>query len=546
MNINNNHNIISDLFSLKETSFERLNSKKYENEFRTFLYSLNTNDNSNSELLEQYLVAPVETISKNAFDLIKPNLNVNAYMILKEKNLSNLSKRFSIYFRQFEKYYNDFNFFGLTVSDFSVIDKDENYCQSVLLSKLTDYKLINKKLNKIYIQQLELQQIKRGNVKEYMSDITYSFMSKRKVKSDQYLSNKFISVKSENGDIEEKTLLELQDLSKKNKMNELSVIKNYVSSLINDGTYGFRFITVTNTPDELPRSFNSSDKTHWNGISTPSDNAKQLQKRWRNIQAYANKNDIPLVGVWCREPHKKGGIHQHLLVITKLDFLEKDQFVKKMTKNQTNSKLGLYKQSKNKILSSSKITLEQMFLKTFGYTNRSCKIDVLTGGKNLNVLNYITKYIMKTIDLKDYNGTNLKDDQTSFNKISFHRSVWSYRAYGFFGFKNALGKWRFLRKVNNNISRFSFSFDENSIISKALELVKNNDYSNFMKLSDHFDFVSTRTFTKHGEKNTTKYAIIENDITYVYSDFVLDDFDLLKTIQVFKYLDFQKYQVYTK
>jgi hypothetical protein len=519
--------------------------KKYTNQeiterFKKYLFSFDQDDNTKSEFLNILLEKPSNEISKGVFNLYKPNLDINPVDILRQNKLLQTAKCFSFWFRQFDEIDFDFNFFGLTVTDFKPRDDKEEYCQKVLINKLTCYKLINSKLTKIYRQQLELQQIKRGNVTEYMSDTGFNVMMDSKKSVDEYLANRFIEFGKER-----KTLLELKDSSKTHKMNELCVLKNHINALVNDASWGCRFITITNKPEELPRAYNSKDKTHWNGVSTPRDNADQLQQRWRNIQSYANRNSIPLIGIWCREPHKKGGLHQHILVFTKKNFLESEKKIKSMTKNQVSNKLGLYRAAKKMIISNDDLTIEKLFLKNFGYTNRSCKIDVLKNNKSQNIVNYITKYIMKTIDVRNYNGTSLDNDDNHIHKISFHRTLWNYRAYGFFGFNNRLGLWRFIRKIEKNKSALTTDILKNSTLEKALTAVRENDYSSFLAVSDGLSFESHSSESSYGEKITKRYGLKDGEIVYVFSESVFEKYDVLEKINIFEYLDFPVYEVMT-
>ena len=527
--------VFKELFEGNQGKSEEITAR-----FNQYLFSFDQDDNTKSEFLNILLEKPSNEITKGIFNLYKPNLDINPVDILRQNKLLQTAKYFSFWFRQFEFIDFDFNFFGLTVDDFRPRDDNEEYCQKVLINKLTCYKLINSKLTKIYRQQLELQQIKRGNVTEYMSETGFNVMMDSKKSVDEYLANRFIEFGKER-----KTLLELKESSKTHKMNELCVIKNHINTLVNDCSWGCRFITITNKPEELPRAYNSKDKTHWNGVSTPRDNADQLQQRWRNIQSYANRNSIPLIGIWCREPHKKGGLHQHILVFTKKDFLESEKTIKAMTKNQVSNKLGLYRAVKKMIISNDDLTIEKLFLKHFGYTNRSCKIDVLKNNKSQNIVNYITKYIMKTIDVRNYNGTSLDNDDNHIHKISFHRTLWNYRAYGFFGFNNSLGLWRFIRKIEKNKSALTTDILKNSTFETALTAVRENDYSSFLAVSEGLNFESHRSESSYGEKITKRYGLKDGETVYVFSESVFEKYDVLEKINIFEYLDFPVYEVET-
>lgn len=489
----------------------------HEQGFEQYLETENSDKTRKSSIVESLLHKPVNEISQSIFDQLKPNLNITSKEILNTKSIKKIANEFCFFFRQFQILTNEecefiedinkFNYYGLTISDFkpSECSCPTNRFYEVALSKMTTPKLVKSKLVRIYKQQLELQQIKTGKVDNCMSDLVYGMMLDDKKAVDEYLSNRFIELGEDR-----RTLLELKDNAKTNRMNELCVIKNHINTLVNDEDWGCRFITITNKPEELPRAYNRNDKTHWNGISTPNDNVKQLQDRWRNIQSYAKRKGIPLIGIWCREPHKKSGVHQHLLIFTKRDFLESDKLIYSMTKNQTKSLLGKYRATKKEILNSDNITLEQMFLNKFGYTNRSCKIDVLTNqGKPQNIVNYITKYIMKTIDLKEYNGTSIaNDDEKYINKVSFHRSLWKYRAYGFFGFKKELGLWRMFQKIKN-IDSCCSSVVEGSNIEKALNAAKEGDFSKFMEVSPNIDIANNRGETAHGEYAYKPVGLVE-------------------------------------
>ena len=489
----------------------------HEEGFEQYLETENSDKTRKSSLVETLLHKPINEISKSIFNKLKPNLSIESKEILNTKSIKTIANEFCLFFRQFQMLTNEecefieeinyFNYYGLTLLDFkpSECSCPIDRIYQVALSKMTTPKLVKSKLVRIYKQQLVMQQIKTGKVDNCMSDLVYGMMLDDKKSVDEYLSKRFIEFGEER-----RTLLELKENAKTNRMNELCVIKNHINTLINDEDWGCRFITITNKPEELPRGYNSADKTHWNGISTPSDNVKQLQDRWRNIQSYAKRKGIPLIGIWCREPHKKSGVHQHLLIFTKRDFLESDKLIYSMTKNQTKNLLGKYKGIRKQILNSDEATLEQIFLNKFGYTNRSCKIDVLTNqGKPQNIVNYITKYIMKTIDLKEYNGTSIEsDDETYINKVSFHRSLWQYRAYGFFGFQKELGKWRMFQKIKN-IDSCCSSIAKGSNIEKAINSAKVGDFSKFLEVSPNIDIATNRVDTVHGEYGYKPVGLVE-------------------------------------
>ncbi|EAS43484.1 hypothetical protein C9J48_20410 [Photobacterium profundum] len=477
-------------------------------------------------------------------------VNHEAFKIMMVKDIKEIALKFCIYIKANKVLLDtSFNFFGLTFKTFLPKDKKHPNREAVALSKMQDFKIVSNMLFKVLKQQMELQEIKRGNVSSYMSDRVFKIMTESKIAADEYLSNQYIEL----DDNQELTLKELQELSKKNKINELMMIKNYINELTSDGSWACRFITLTNRPEHLPRSFNANDKTHWDKKTTPTDNAKELQKGWRNIQSRANRNDIPLIGLWCREPHKNGGIHQHILVLTKKEFLVNDSVVKNMTKNQSKSMLGLYKKTKKEIIESKKLTLEKMFLQTFGYTNRSCKIDVLTSNKKSNnVINYITKYIMKTVNVSSYNGTTLDNEQVELDKVSFHRSLWNYRAYGIFGFKNNLGLWRFLRKISNQQDLLTSKIHEDSNLQKAIDMVKSNDYSSFVVFAtNHFEkcFRYSKVENKHGEITNVKSSIFDGDETYTFNlNAQLNDIlNVDGFIEIDEsYLNFKKYKIIKK
>ncbi|ANS86473.1 hypothetical protein VSVS12_02724 [Vibrio scophthalmi] len=527
-------------------------SKKQNQEYQLnnyISYDWNFGSDAKSNILNDLLNA--NEISSQVFNQINKtiqiDLNTNPIDILNSRDFSLVSKLFSIWSKQFESRI-DFEFYGLDFDSFLPQDKNLENAEIIALKKMQDSNLVFGRLSKIYKQQLELLQIKRGNVSEYMSETIFKLMTEQKEKSNEYLASRFIEV-GEDDDVEQISLLDMQNKTKQNKINELMVIKKHIQNITSDGEWGARFVTVTNRPEQLPRAYDKSDKTHWDGITTPSDNAKQLQRVWRNLQSYANRKGIPLIGVWCREPHKKGGIHQHLLVLTKVEFLENDSLVKNMTTYQTLNKLGKYNQIKNEILSNKEITLDRMFLSYFGYTNRSCKIDVLVNDKKTNsVINYITKYIMKTCSVKEYNGTFIDDEQSSFDKVSFHRSLWNYRAYGFFGFKNKISVWRFLRKVQN--SRHYLTSSIAGVMEEALEFVKDNDYSSFMNISESFNFVRTSFLNKHGEPIGKNYAISDGLTDYVFdSNLLVIHFEnnvyFEQSLNI-EHLDFIKYEIKNK
>ncbi|HFQ5181765.1 TPA: replication endonuclease [Vibrio vulnificus] len=551
-------------------------------EYLDYLESLNTTDTSIYDLREERRLAEQERFKKvryyhNAFDVegsIDSQFINNLYFdknadasivkkaigdfsvflktepkeILKVEDIKILAVRFALYVKSSGVAFDtSFNFFGLTFGSFMPKDKNHPNKEAVAFSKCQDAKLITDRLFKIYKQQLELTQIKQGVVSEYMSDKLFNIMLKAKEHSNAYLDSQYIELESG----EQLSLLDLQNKTKMNKINEMMMIKNYINELTSTGEYAARFFTITDRPENLPRGYDQNDKTHWDGVSTPKDNADNLQRGWRNIQSRANRAGIELYGIWCREPHKKGGIHQHLLIITKKDFLVNDSIVKAMTNNQTKSKMGLYNKAKKEILESTEMTLEKLFLETFGYTNRSCKIDVLTSKNGSNVVNYITKYIMKTVNVSSYKNTTLDNDQSHLDKVSFHRSLWGYRAYGIFGFKNNLTLWRFLRKVANQQDVLTTRIEQGSKLEQAIRMVKDNDYSSFVPFAtEHFQkcFGYSSIENEHGELTKIVSTITDGNNTYSFNlKAIMKDVynDGLAEIDEY-HLDFTKYEIKLK
>lgn len=504
-----------------------LNTEKEIKEYAYYLRLLDNNDERKSYIVDNLLSAPIEDLNKDVLNLFKPK-NSTKEEIKENRDIKKIANEFSLFFSQFLNLNNDeisnidiinsFNLFGITINDFLPKDKSNALPYKVALSKMTTPKLVKGKLFKILNQQIELDQIRNNNVDEYMSDSMYSIMTRKEKSCYEYLSNRFIEIGEE-----KRTLQELADNAKITRMNEFCVIKNYINSLVDDPSWGCRFITLTNKPSDLARGFNPNDKTHWDGETTPKDNADALQGLWRTIQSYANRKGIPLVGVWCREPHKKGGVHQHLLIFTKKEYLVNDSELFAMSNHLKNGYTGKYRAMKKSILNSEKTTIEKLFLDKFGYTDRSCRIDVLVKKeKTSNIVNYITKYIMKTINVKEYNETSLNDDEDiKLEKISFHRKLWNYRGYGFFGFKSNIGLWRILQRIKN-ISVADSILKTESILSKALSAVKENDFSEFISNVSNLKIVNKSGLNEHGEKTYSKIGIIEIEkreaINYYFFD----------------------------
>ncbi|CAH8185269.1 conserved hypothetical protein [Vibrio aestuarianus] len=494
-------------------------NKSLQNQFEINNYiklSFETGKNEKSVFLDSLLSQEHLDISiRDIFNkFIENNFNTNRNDILKNKDLVNLAKTFSVVAKTFDYKYN-FKFYGLTFENFMPKGSYSREQKIIIaLSKLQDYEIILGKLKTIYHQQLELFQIKNGSVKEYMSNKLYSLKLEDKKKVDDFLDSQYIEIVNQKNEVEELSLLDLKEKTKQNKMNELMMIKNYINTYQKMG-WQARFITVTNNSTDLPRAYNSKDKQHWDGITTPQDNARRLQQIWRNIQSRAVRNGIEMIGIICREPHKNGGVHMHLLILVAPQHAYDSKKVRKMTNYQTINKLGKYKALKKEILESS-MTIEKLFLHAYGYTNRSCKIDVLSGGKkNNNVVNYITKYIMKTIDVRNYNGTELNDTDKKINKISFHRSLWKYRAYSFFGFKNSLNKWRLIRKLKNQHENLSFLIIKDKLMKNLVDCVENNNYKDFVELAEHCETAKFYTKNKHGEIVLKYFGITTNNI-YIY------------------------------
>lgn len=462
-------------------------------------------------LLNEESLNPSIRIIFNKF--IKANFNTDKKDILRNKDLIKLAKTFAVVAKTYSEKYS-FSFYGLTFEMFLPSgDYSKQQKINIALSKLRDYKIILKRLKITYYQQFELFQIKNGSVNEYMSNKLYKMKLEDKERVAEYLNSKYIEI-----DDEEYTLLDLQNKAKENKINELMMVKNYINTYQQMGWVA-RFITVTNKSTELPRAYNVNDKEHWDGITTAEDNARRLQKTWRNIQVRAKKHGIKMIGITAREPHKKGGVHQHFLVLVAPENACDCSKIREMTKCQSKNKLGKYKAIKKEIMQGS-LNLEKMFLHSFCYTNRSCKIDVLDGqGKNNNVVNYITKYIMKTINVVSFNGTELDDSEKKINKISFHRTTWRYRAYSFFGFENSLTKWRLIRKMKHQVNNLDVIMKKDELLANLINCIANNDYNNFIELSQNVSTFKFLKENKHGEKVITYCGLNTFNSIYVYKHY---------------------------
>ncbi len=517
--IDKKNNSIQNQFEIN--NYIKLSFENGKNEKPVFLDSL---------LSEEYLNPSVRNIFNKFINI---HFNTNKKDILSNKNLVDLAKTFSVIAKTYCERY-EFNFYGMNFDMFMPCGFNYSHEQklNIALSKLQDFEIILGKLETIYQQQLELFQIKNGSVKEYMSNKLYSLKLEDKKKVDDFLDSQYIEVVNQKNEIEELSLLDLKEKTKQNKMNELMMIKNYINTYQKAGWVA-RFITVTNNSTDLPRAYNSKDKQHWDGITTPQDNARRLQQIWRNIQSRAIRNGIQMIGIICREPHKNGGVHQHLLILVAPENACDNSKIREMTKYQTINKLGKYKALKKEILEGS-MTIEKLFLHAYGYTNRSCKIDVLSGGKkNNNVVNYITKYIMKTIDVRNYNGTELNDTDKKINKISFHRSLWKYRAYSFFGFKNSLNKWRLIIKLKNQHKNLSLLIEKDEMMKRLVECVENNNYNDFVELAENCDTAKFYTDNKHGESVLKYFGLMTKSNIYICK-FYEDEFMFFEFLEKIK------------
>ncbi|MBM5031568.1 replication endonuclease [Vibrio parahaemolyticus] len=530
-------------------------NKSIQNQFEINNYiklSFESGKDEKPVFLESLLSQETLDISFRRFfkDFIEEHFNTERLDILKNKDLIFMSKIFSIVAKtHFDKY--DFSFYGLTFEMFMPDSKKYSRQEkiNIALSKLRDYKIILKRLKLAFYQEFELQQIKRHNVKEYMSNKLYEMKFEDKKKVNEYLSSKAIEIEGEDF-----SLLDLQNKTKQNKINEICMIKNHINKFQKEG-WVCRFITVTNRSTHLPRAYNPEDKEHWDGITTPQDNAKELQRVWRTIQVRAKKHGIDMIGITAREPHKKGGVHQHFLILVKPENATKDSYLKAMKVYLDKGKFGLHDNIKQQVIDG-KLTIEKMFLDAFGYTRRSCRIDVLHGqGKGNNVVNYITKYIMKTIDVKEFNGTKLDNEKTdsesNINKISFHRTTWRYRAYSFFGFKNSLTKWRLIRKFKHQVPNFLDVIKNDRLMKQLTYCVHSNNYSKFLDLAEGIQNFSFFKENKHGEDVSCYAGIMTNKSVYVIKHFedeenYFNEIEMFSSVFDIEFTLFKEYEIKIK
>lgn len=174
-------------------------NKSLQNQFEINNYiklSFETGKNEKSVFLDSLLSQEHLDISiRDIFNkFIENNFNTNRNDILKNKDLVNLAKTFSVVAKTFDYKYN-FKFYGLTFENFMPKGSYSREQKIIIaLSKLQDYEIILGKLKTIYHQQLELFQIKNGSVKEYMSNKLYSLKLEDKKKVDDFLDSQYIEI----------------------------------------------------------------------------------------------------------------------------------------------------------------------------------------------------------------------------------------------------------------------------------------------------------------------------------------------------------------
>lgn len=294
--------------------------------------------------------------------------------------------------------------------------------------RLVSPTFIRRRLVKLVLREsLQHEQISREiggkSHSSYVGEGTLNLRKKMLSASLEFLQSKTINTVSGI-----KPLIELSMDSRK-RFNELYVMNLGMQHLAEELGYKAVFLTITAPAEFHPNP--TSGKHSWNGCYAK-DAHLFINKKWeafgKDLSSKTNKifkSKGDLFGFRVVEPHKDGTPHWHILM-----------YVDPKHVNKT----------------------IKLCYKHFSHSYKALKVELIRPKSEdpnaASPTSYMTKYLVKSIGLKDYIKDIKADgeDVAEYNaleKIDAWRSATGIRAYQKFGILAGVTKWRFLRKMYN-------------------------------------------------------------------------------------------------
>lgn len=342
-------------------------------------------------------------------------------------------------------------FFGYSIKEITGKNKIEKY------KKLLDRKYI---LNLLIDRSLFIGEsfALKKNKGEYVSDSCVTYQNKRIKKTNEYLKGK--GVKFDNETV---SLFELAENKRKNKVAEIYNICRLMNEKANNEKKVWLMTTIT-APGVFHINPTKSKNNNWDSRNTAKECDVFITNIYRNTTKQLNKikkkGEIgDHFGMWCKEPHKSGAIHQHVLFYVDVEDVEKIKETFETASINQFKKIG-QKWIKDKSVN---FVLE----------------DKEKGGSGSS---YVFKYIMKSLNADEYTdneGNKVEIEQS--NRVNSHMKTFKYKRYSFVGIDKGLGIWREIRSI---INRTGYKENKNVIsesIRSVFDLCLANEYLKFQK-----------------------------------------------------------------
>ena len=369
-------------------------------------------------------------------------------------------------------------FFGHSLKNITGKNKKEKY------QNLLDRKYISKILHKRKQYHVEAFSIHKHKT-EYVSDQCVKYQAYKKNETNKYLKKKKIKI-AEN---KEKTLFELQENNAKNKVAEIYNICRLMTKKANDENKNWLMVTIT-APGSFHMNPTKSKNNSWDINNTAKECDNFITSIYRNATKTLNRkiktNEInEYYGVWCKEPHKSGALHQHVLMYANVDDIEVIKGIFEIA-------------SKNAF---DKINEKWIKSKSVNFVDE----DKEKGGSGSS---YVFKYIMKSLNASEYetkDGNKIEIEES--NRVGSHMMTFNYKRYSFIGISKNLSIWRETRKI---IARTGYveNKDKFSVgIQKIFNFVVNNQYMDFSENISYVYNMEVNGIDKYGEDIFRIYGI---------------------------------------
>lgn len=265
----------------------------------------------------------------------------------------------------------------------------------------------------------------------YASNHAVRVRQQNLARQDEWLANtKAERVDNATGEVINKTL-PTREVTSKAKMAEFWAWCAGVQALAQADGLEMAMLTLTLEPHYHPRP--AMGQASWDG-TTPDLANKEIGRRWAQIRAALAKLGITLSGFRAAEPHGDGCPHWHLFLIYRP---EVQATVLSHTAKLFPGKIALRtrdNQAKDhrRIFDDPEGALAGVGRPALGNEGTQAELAVINTAQ-ASIAAYVTKYVLK---------------QGQDDRAGAWRSCWGIRGLQWFGIRNALTKWRELRRLS--------------------------------------------------------------------------------------------------